>query len=110
MSREQRRDFTLPTLPLSIGLFASVALALVTSTVLLVVQLRIERARIGREARFAKARRLRYKADGTEVMVPNIMPPLVGDEATVRFFHIFLSHVWGYAWAGGGRAWRFERR
>jgi hypothetical protein len=93
MTKEQKRDFRNSTLALSVGLFASVAFALVASFAILLVQLRHERKRIESEARSAKARRLRYKADKNEVTVPSIM------QGVPKHFHTFLSHVWGY---GGG--------
>jgi hypothetical protein len=90
MTEEQKRDFRNSTLALSVGLFLSVMFALVASFVILLVQLRREQIRIEREARLAKARRLRYKADGAEVEVPWITL------GTPKHFHTFLSHVWGY--------------
>jgi hypothetical protein len=72
---------------LSIALFASVVSALLASFAILVVQLRVERARMEREVRSAKARRLRSRANGAEVMVPSIT------EGLPKFFHVFLSHV-----------------
>jgi len=89
MTKEQKRDFRNSTLALSVGLFASVAFALVASFAILLVQLRHERKRIESEARSAKARRLRYKADKNEVTVPSIM------QGVPKHFHTFLSHVWG---------------
>jgi hypothetical protein len=91
MTKEQKRDFRNSTLALSIVLFASVASALVASVAILIVQLRIERKRMEREARLAKARRLRDKANGTEMIAPSIT------QGVPKYFHIFLSHVWGSA-------------
>jgi hypothetical protein len=93
VSNEQERDFRMSTLALSLGLFGSVLFALVASFILLVAILRIERARIEREERFAKARRLRNKADSAEVTVPPIT------HGVPKHFHVFLSHVWGYGCA-----------
>ena len=90
MADQQKRDFRLSTLALSFGLFASVAFALVASCAILIVQLRAERVRMEFEARLAKARRLRYKVNNAEVLVPTITLGLP------KHFHIFLSHVWGY--------------
>jgi hypothetical protein len=90
MNTEQERDFQMPTLALTAGLFASVASGLVASFAILIVQLRIERARIQLEARYSKARRLRNKADGTEVTAPSL------PEGPRNHYHGFLSHVWGY--------------
>jgi len=88
MADEQKRDFRNTTLELSLVLWASVASALFASFAILIVQLGIERERVQREARLAKARRLRYKADDTEAMVPLIMQGLP------KHYHVFLSHVW----------------
>ena len=89
MANEQKRDFRASTLPLSVVLFAAVAFALVASFAILLVQLRIERKRMEKEARLAKARRLRYKINSAEVTVPVITQGLP------KHFHVFLSHVWG---------------
>jgi hypothetical protein len=89
MTSEQERDFHMSTLGLTFGLFAALASALVASGVILIVQLRKEQQRTKREAQAAKARRLRFTADGSEVTVPPIAKGLP------KCFHVFLSHVWG---------------
>jgi len=89
MATEQSRDFRMSTLALTAGLLASVSFALVASVAILLVHLRIEQARIKREAQLAKARRLRMKAKGVEVQAPSIKL------GVPHHFHIFLSHVWG---------------
>jgi hypothetical protein len=104
LSKEQERDFRMPTFALSIGLFASVTSALVASGIILMIQLRFERGRIARETRSAKARRLRWLSNGEEVVIgpphipDNHPPPCVPTYEMGRVsavFHIFLSHVWG---------------
>jgi flagellar basal body-associated protein FliL len=87
MSPEQRRDFSVPSLMLSIVLFLSVIITLAASMSMLVFQLAHERARVAREELASKARRLRSKANGNEVMAPNLEKE--------DCFHTFLSHVWG---------------
>ena len=67
---------------------------LVLSFILFVVQFIIEGRRMRREALASKARRLRYKADDTEVTAPGL-PSSSTALATKTFFHTFLSHVWG---------------
>ena len=49
---------------------------------------------MAREAKARKARRLRYKEDDTEVLVPQIDPGC---------YHTFLSHVWGTGRASRAR-------
>jgi len=85
LSREQARDFDVPSLSLSVTLFAGAVGALAASFCVLSVQLTLERARISRDARMSKARRLRGKESGAELEAP-----LIDDDA----FHCFLSHVW----------------
>jgi len=84
MSTEQERDFYVPLATLSTILVVCIFGALVASFVMLLLQLSIEKVQAAREARAAKARRLRYLKDGCEVNV-----------APVEGFHLFLSHVWG---------------
>jgi hypothetical protein len=83
LSREQARDFDVPSLSLSVTLFAGAVGALAASFCVLSVQLTLERARISRDARMSKARRLRGKESGAELEAP-----LIDDDA----FHCFLSH------------------
>jgi hypothetical protein len=85
MSNEQTSALDVPSLSLTILLFASAVFALVLSAALLVVQLALERARIAREASTSKARRLRKKDTGKEVE-----PPIIASNA----WHVFLSHAW----------------
>ena len=84
MSREQRELYQVNAAILTVIVFASVFAALVFSCVLFLVQLRFEDARIRKEARTSKARRLRYKDGQHEVHAPPIEE---------RGFHALLSHV-----------------
>jgi hypothetical protein len=104
MSAEQMRSFRISTLALSVGLVVSVVSVLFISFLILVVQLRIETLRIRRDARSAKARRLRDKASGAEITVP----PTGHEDGELKYFHVFLSHVWGCRYeAMNERAWCF---
>ena len=89
MSSEQRGDFIFPPIVLTFVLAACVGGALVASFVILIVQVAREKARVLREARAAKARRLCSKNDHSEMSVPLL---LAGPK---KYFHVFLSHVWG---------------
>lgn len=93
ISPEQRVDYDVPSVGLSILLIASVLGSLFFSLILLVGQLARERAQMAKEARAQKARRLRYKETHKEVEVE----PVESD----RHFHTFLSHVWGTGMLGG---------
>ena len=86
ISLEQRSVFHVPSATLSIALIVCVLSSLALSLVMLVVQLRNERARMALEALADKARRLRMKDSKALVHVPAIQ---------AGGFHIFLSHVWG---------------
>ena len=86
MSREQRALYIIDQAALSAVVAASVVGGLIFSSVLFLVQLTIERRLQLSRLRASKARRLRYKATGGEVIVP-----VMDDDA----FHLFLSHVWG---------------
>ena len=97
MSHEQVDDYEVPGVLLS-GLFiASVFGALAFSAVLLVIQVGKEHRQRLREARTAKARRLSWAADGTEVELgePVLHPVERTMGQTPGSFHIFLSHAWG---------------
>ena len=87
MAPEQREAFDVPADYLLVVLVVSVIATLFLSFGLLLKQLAIEQARIAREEKMAKARRLRDKATHGEVEVP----PCKEDH-----YHTFLSHVWGY--------------
>ena len=86
MSEEQRELYVVNQGTLSFIMIASTLGAIAMSIVLFIVQFSIEGARMRREARASKARRLRYKANNREVHVL---------ELDDRHFHTFLSHVWG---------------
>lgn len=87
ISNEQESDFHVPSVMLSATLFSCVIVTLVASFAMLLVQLAVERERAARDARAAKARRLRYIQNSAEVLVP-ALPHRDG-------FHLFLSHTWG---------------
>jgi hypothetical protein len=82
----QESDFKVHSLALSMTLFCCTLSALACSFVMMLVQLRGERARMERERLAAKARRLRY-VDDEKVVHP---PEIAADR-----YHGFLSHVWG---------------
>ena len=97
MSREQVDDYEVAGLLLS-GLFiASVFGALGFSALLLVIQVGKERRRRLREERMAKARRLRWAVDDTEVELDEpVLQPVEHTMGQISStFHIFLSHAWG---------------
>lgn len=99
MAPEQQETFVVPTDLIVIIIFACVVGALVLSFVLLLGQLARERASIAREAKAAKARRLRDKETQLEVEVPPC------DEG---HFHVFLSCVHGRAQTREGTVVRFR--
>jgi hypothetical protein len=89
---EHQRDFRMiPTLLLSVVLFESASFALVASFLIFIVQLRSERVRMHREARSAKARRLRWTSTGEEVVLG---PPIIADATTSSLTSggAFLGH------------------
>ena len=89
MSGEQQTDFLLPVDHIATILMVCVVGAVVFSVTILSLQLAAERRRHLREARYKKARRLRYAGDESEVHIP---PPEDGQD-----YHLFLSHVWSTA-------------
>jgi hypothetical protein len=104
VSEEQKRDFQMSTLALSIGLLASAVFTLAASSASLLVQLGNERVNMRLLARSAKERRLCRRSSGDEV---KLGPPVIRDNHPPSFdpthvmfsvserFHVFLSHVWG---------------
>ena len=86
MSLEQRDDFLLPLAAIEAFMALSILLTVACSLGIFIVKLSQERDRIRREARVARARRLRYTGHRTEVHV---------DAVPDSHFHLFLSHVWG---------------
>ena len=93
MSIEQRSLYIVDQGTLTIVMLASVFGTLVISFGLFWMQFAIEGERLRREARACKARRLRYKKDNSEVTPPELPSSLTHGGA--KFFHTFLSHVWG---------------
>lgn len=84
LSPRLRQLFDVPLISLTCAMLISVLSSLVLAVLILIAQVRGESARVVREARAAQARRLRYRKDHKEVL----LPPL--DLA----FHLFLSHTW----------------
>ena len=80
-----RTNFSVPSALLSVVTFASVVVILAVSVLIAMQQERQDQQRRAAEARVAKARRLRYRSNGAEVI-----PPMVPD----GHFHLFLSHTW----------------
>lgn len=86
MSQEQRELYVVNQGTLTIITVASTIGAIIFSLILFSVQFSIEGARIRREARASRARRLRFVANDKEVRASKMQ---------VGCFHLFLSHVWG---------------
>ena len=93
VSIEQQDLYIVNQRTLAIIMLGSMLGTLVLSFILFVVQFIIEGRRMRREALASKARRLRYKADDTAVKVPEL--PSSSTASAAKFFHTFLSHVWG---------------
>ena len=101
MSPEQRLDYFVPSVLLSVVFTSSVLGALVVSYLVLSVQLIKRRNALHQLERVSKARRLRYVADDQEVVLsrPIVPPnapldflartPLAGDGE--KLYHLFLS-------------------
>ena len=104
MSPEQRDDFYVYEVAITVVLFSAVVGTLFGALFILIGQLARESSRIRAEARAAKARRLRYLADDTEAVVheteplqpliERIHPKRIGPLPRHGPFHIFLSHNW----------------
>lgn len=82
MGPEQRGYFRVPADILTIVLALSVLVAVVLSFILLLGQVAQEQARMAREARASKARRLRCKEGTKEVKVPALA-------SLSHHFHVF---------------------
>ena len=85
MSLEQKADYLVSHVLLSAIAVVCCVGTFVVLAVILAVQARNEARRTVREARAAKARRLRYLNNGREVD-----PPAIHE----KHFHLFLSHAW----------------
>ena len=85
ISLEQQSLFDVPTTLLSLVDIGCLLFSPALSLVMLVAQVRNERARIMREALADKARRLRYKKGDRECE-----PSALAE----KHWHTFLSHVW----------------
>jgi len=86
MSEEQRDLYVINQGTLTLIMIASTLGSILLSFVLFIIQFSIEAARMRREQRASKARRLRYKSNNQEVRVMDL------DD---QHYHTFLSHVWG---------------
>lgn len=74
-----------PSAVLSAVMVISIVSVIVVSALITVGQLSRERAKMEKEARYNKTRRLRYKDTCAEVIAPTL---------TECAFHLFLSHVY----------------
>ena len=90
MSIEQEEYYVVNQSMLSLFMFAGVLGALILSFVLFLIQIAVEIRRLRLEAHEVVARRLCYKADHEQVYAPKLP-----HSSTAKFYHIFLSHVWG---------------
>ena len=93
VSIEQHDLYVVNPRALTFIMLGSVLGTLALSFILFVVQFTIEGHRLRREARASKARRLRYKTDNEETKAPEL--PSSSTASAAKFFHTFLSHVWG---------------
>lgn len=95
MSKEQRELFVVRQSYLVAIMMGAVIGTLGMSAVLFCARLRMEVIHLRIEARIKKMRRLRYKADDTEVAAPSLESSLRQGLLGGAAFHLFLSHVWG---------------
>lgn len=92
MSIEMQTDYLIRPLMITYIMIGCVLSTLVMATIIFVVQAGVEARRRRMEERAGKARRLRCKETGDEVLAPS-----VADDA----FHLFLSHVYALPrWRG----------
>jgi hypothetical protein len=106
LSPRLRKLFDVPLISLSGAMLVCVLCSLALSVLILMTQVRNESTHIMREARAARARRLRYRSDGKEVLLPpleslgTLIPRLLPNAAPGPLvphtgpFHVFLSHNW----------------
>ena len=104
MTSEQKINYAPPYVSLSFIALACCVGAFIMLGASTFIQLGVERRRKLFEARAAKARRLRWGDDGTEVflgalIIPEREPTDFAPTASLKEiptrFHLFLSHVWG---------------
>ena len=104
MNDEQKEIFVMDSVIFTAMLFASVLGALLASKIIFTVQLAVERQTRAKEMRAAKARRLRWTIDDSDVELGEPIIPLCVEpsfEPTYHMgavsgrYHLFLSHVWG---------------
>ena len=81
-----RARFRVPSVLLTVSIFASVVCSLAICAAVAAHQARQEGVRRRERQRVARARRLRHVRTGGEVRVP----PLPAEKS----FHLFLSHTW----------------
>ena len=104
MDAEQKELFVIDSAIFTVMLVLSVLGALIASTIIFAILLTVERKARAKEMRAAKARRLRWSVDDSEVelgepIIPSCIKPSF--EPTYRMgavsgrYHLFLSHVWG---------------
>jgi hypothetical protein len=86
LSEEQKATYIIDDNVLSAVVLIAIFGSLVASSIITFVQLLARRARLRREARASKARRLRCVDNDKEASAPAIHEGC---------FHLFLSHVWG---------------
>ncbi len=97
MSLEQLDVYVLNHQTLTFLLLIHVFGAILASAVLFMVQLAHEGRRLAKEARTAKARRLRVLADGSEVIAPKLSTDHLPEWAASKNIlpnYLFLSHNW----------------
>jgi hypothetical protein len=109
LTPEQTIHFDVPSTELTFLLMSAVCGMLVASGVVLGVRIGQEKVRQKRELRAARARRLIYLTDDSEVLLPKLPPlekllpdvyPYLEDDGYPMSvpqagpFHVFLSHNW----------------
>lgn len=103
MGDEQEDIYSMDERAVTILLFLCAVGTLIVCAFILTIQVYVDIKRRQRDERAAKARRLRHKVDGSEVLLPLPVPmaprptdfePTYKMGAVSGLFHIFLSHVW----------------
>ena len=104
MNDEQKEIFVMDSAIFTLLLFVSILGGLIALKIIFAIQLAVERKARAKEKRTAKARRLRWTVDDSEVELgkPTIPPciepsfePTYHMGAVFGRYHLFLSHVWG---------------
>ena len=73
-------------------MLSAVFLTLATGVVITYLNIKAEQHRLRMEDLKSKARRLRFFSTNLSVPAPKL---IVQEEDGPRYFHVFLSHVWG---------------